>query len=191
MHALQGYGDSDSDSEESSEALPQPGLPQLPRSAAIASSSDEDDDGGDDKATDRGDDGSRAQKVTDADLASAAPAEATISLLPSIDDVFDSVETPAFLAQPHAPPDGYGDLLETEEERAPGRGPPPKRAREECEDGAPGRAPSGPPMPARAAEAPRREKETTRQKNKRKQARGQANFTLKWDRDCGAEKAGT
>ena len=188
MHALQGYGDSDSDSEESLEALPQPGLP---RSAAMASSSDDDDDGDDDKATDRGDDGSRAQEVTAADPAPAAPAEATTSLLPSIDDVFDSVETPAFLAQPHAPPDGYGDLLEMEEERAPGRGPPPKRAREECEDGAPGRAPSGPPMPARAAEAPRREKETTRQKNKRKQARGQANFTLKWDRDCGAEKAGT
>ena len=190
MHALQGYGDSDSDSEESSVALPQPGLPKLPRSAAIASSSDDDDD--DDDATGRGDDGSRAKEVAAAEPASAAPAEAAVSLLPSIDDVFDSVETPAFLAQPHAPPDGYGDLLETEEEQAPGRGPPPKRAREEeCEDGALGRAPSGPPMPARAAEAPRREKETTRQKNKRKQARGQANFTLKWDRDCGAEKAGT
>ena len=33
-------------------------------------------------------------------------------------------------------------------------------------------------------------KETTRQKNKRKQSRGQANFTLKWDRDCGFEMAG-
>merc|ERR1712228_668057 len=32
--------------------------------------------------------------------------------------------------------------------------------------------------------------ETTRQKNSRKQKLGQANFTLKWDRDCGFEMAG-
>eukprot|EP01083_Nonionella_stella_P000014 36_1 len=32
--------------------------------------------------------------------------------------------------------------------------------------------------------------ETIRQKNSRKQKRGQANFTLKWDRDCGFEMAG-
>ena len=32
--------------------------------------------------------------------------------------------------------------------------------------------------------------ETTREKNRRKQSRGQATFTLKWDRDTGAEKHG-
>lgn len=36
-----------------------------------------------------------------------------------------------------------------------------------------------------------RSKESTRQKNSRKQKAGQANFSLKWDRDCGAELAGT
>ncbi|KAL1529450.1 hypothetical protein AB1Y20_000397 [Prymnesium parvum] len=61
-----------------------------------------------------------------------------------------------------------------------------------------GGSPSAQPdVPSRAlAPAPRKEaersqpKETTREKNKRKQKLGQANFTLKWDRDCGAEKAG-
>ena len=36
---------------------------------------------------------------------------------------------------------------------------------------------------------PPKKDETTRQKNSRKEKLGQATFSLKWDRDCGAEKA--
>ena len=43
---------------------------------------------------------------------------------------------------------------------------------------------------ARPPALPERNKETSREKNKRKEKVGQATFSLKWDRDCGAEQAG-
>ena len=64
-----------------------------------------------------------------------------------------------------------------------------------CAPGAPSRGSlPHPPRrglpPAVDERAKTSDKESIRQRNKRKQGLGQATFSLKWDRDCGAEKAG-
>ena len=103
------------------------------------------------------------------------------SLLPSVDDALDGAGDD-FLRAGDQHRSLHGSVL-TEE---------PKRAREPPleERDAPTSKQAKTGQPARPPEPPERKKETTREKNKRKEKVGQATFSLKWDRDCGAERAG-
>ena len=120
----------------------------------------------------------------DADAAPAAPEEEEDddgpSLLPSIDDALNAAGPSEFLPQ-RSTEVNYGNILdEVPRERA-AAGP--------DDDGA-GQAAgaAGGKVPAFPERPPKKE-ETNRQKNARKEKAGQATFSLKWDRDCGAEKA--
>ena len=65
----------------------------------------------------------------------------------------------------------------------------PTPVRSEEPEVVPDKAPT-PSVPS-PREIEERGKETNRQRNARKEKLGQATFSLKWDRDCGAEKAPT
>jgi len=98
-------------------------------------------------------------------------------LLPSIDDALGAASVPDFLHSEAVGP-SYGSIFDEPQavasDSAVTEPPPAAEAR--------GGGSAG-------AVRPERSSETTRQKNSRKEKLGQATFTLKWDRDCGAEKA--
>mmetsp|Transcript_31801 Transcript_31801/g.61190 ORF Transcript_31801/g.61190 Transcript_31801/m.61190 type:complete len:229 (-) Transcript_31801:453-1139(-) len=109
--------------------------------------------------------------------------------LPSIEDVLDDAE-PSFLSAGAAPVPSYGSLLEESESlRATGKHSL-DSADKDAADSSHNKAARRSMPPTGPCPAAQSKKESTREKNKRKQKLGQANFTLKWDRDCGAEKAG-
>ena len=120
------------------------------------------------------------------DAAPAAPEEEEEedddgpSGLPSIDDALDAAGPSEFLPQ-RSTEVSYGNILDEV---------PRERAAAAPDDGAAGQAAgaAGGKVPAFPERPPKKE-ETNRQKNARKEKAGQATFSLKWDRDCGAEKA--
>ena len=196
MLGLGDYGSSDDDDdkdEEPSSAVCMPTFAAAATNDVSDSDSDEDDDT--DQPRPPGAPAAEAARQSDSAAASSAAgtsssevrAESTTELpsaFGSADDLLDSVEAPSFLTTANDAQyggNGYGSVLEESDPVAS------KRAAPEAEGSAP-KAPRSQPPPE--APQPLRKSETTREKNKRKQKLGQANFSLKWDRDCGHEMAG-
>lgn len=171
------YGESDDDESENEAAdtFTAPSL-SLPALAQQVASSDDDDDDDDDK--DREHEEGQAEIKTTARQTAEDHEDGSSQLLPSIDDALGAVSVPDFLRTEAVGP-SYGSVFD-EPEAAPASAsivteqPPPPQA-----------YPGG----AIVSDRPERSSESTRQKNARKEKLGQATFTLKWDRDCGAEKA--
>lgn len=124
-----------------------------------------------------------ATASTAASTSSAEPANDAeeVSLLPSIDEAFDAADDASFLSahQNGIGPDYGGADEPVDAQQAPPAPSAPAEARPAKQQRV------EPPK----SDVPARKQETTREKNKRKQKLGQANFSLKWDRDCGAELA--
>uniref|UniRef100_A0A7S0L1U0 Uncharacterized protein n=2 Tax=Coccolithus braarudii TaxID=221442 RepID=A0A7S0L1U0_9EUKA len=102
--------------------------------------------------------------------------------LPSIDEALNAAIVPDFLQVAAVGP-SYGNVLDEPQEEAA-----PAVSLGTVASTGPATGPTNGGGDGAAAR-PDRGAETTRQKNSRKEKLGQATFTLKWDRDCGAEKA--
>ena len=152
--------DDDEEKDESASTVPAPSF-VLPALAQGVQSSDDDDE----------DDGAAPAAAEEEE-----EEEEGERLLPSIDDALNAATVPDFLQREDVGP-SYGSMLDQPDPvELPAAAEPPAGARITTS------------MPA-SEEPSERAKETNRQRNARKEKLGQATFTLKWDRDCGAEKA--
>jgi len=170
--------DYDSDDEEGDEADPPSAVPPaglaIPALAQGLVDADEDSDDSD------------AQPQAPSDEEEEADDEDGGGLvLPSVDDALDQADLdPEFLRRDNDGP-SYGSALDTTEAEA--EAAMATAAAVAAARAAPSEQRGG---GSRADDAiPEKKAENTRQKNARKEKLGQATFTLKWDRDCGAEKA--
>ena len=176
MLGLGAYG-SDSEEEEEEEDVQEPAMaparvvmPPIAQALANASS-DEDSD----------DDAPAAKKATRRD---DDHEETGGSLLPSVDEALDAAAVPSFLQRPgDAAPELYGNILDEPEPEPEERPPVPAGGAAEASEE------RRPTVVLPSTDGREKPSETTRQKNARKEKLGQATFSLKWDRDTGAEKA--
>mmetsp|Transcript_887 Transcript_887/g.1478 ORF Transcript_887/g.1478 Transcript_887/m.1478 type:complete len:243 (-) Transcript_887:236-964(-) len=166
----------DDPDEDAPAALPIPALALPSLAEAVANHGDSDDE--DDEDEDEDDDnGKKSGDRQDEE-------EESNGILPSVDDALNASGIPDFLREEVVMP-SYGSVLDASKEEL--------AAAEASDVAAASRVAELSRAKAAAVKSrldkPEKKTETTRQKNSRKEKLGQATFTLKWDRDCGHEKA--
>ena len=178
MLGLGSYDDSDED-EEAAVAPAPLSIPAIAQQ--VAESSDEEDD-----------DNAESSAAAAAAAGRESDEEGGGGMLPSMDEALGAapLDNPFEAAESAAP--AYGTIFDEEEEEEEEGGDDPKSAAAAAvaaAAAASGAGSSAGGAPEWSALHPERKAETTRQRNARKEKLGQATFSLKWDRDTGAEKA--